>query len=899
MDNSYLNPDRKFFIEQIKFNKEITRAKGHYLYDSEGNAYIDFLAQFGAIPFGYNPDFLWDALNDIRLKEEPSLIQPLISPGAEALARELVAVAPPNIGYVTFTNSGAESVEAAIKVARSKTQRPVILGTVNAFHGKTLGAVSVTSKEVYKVPFLTDTSQFEQVSYGDLSCLENRLSRKDVAAFIVEAVQGEGGMITPPPGYLLKASELCRKFGTLFVLDEVQTGLGRTGRLFAAEHEGVQPDIILLAKALGGGIVPLGACLISKRAWTSSFGKYHSSTFANNHLTCSVGLATLRYLLSNQQALVKQVNERGNYLRNHLEGLVQRYPKAFEKVDGLGLMQGIRLMQWSGEDSYAMSVASTTGNAVPLVCGYLLNEHNILTCPTLNENNVLRIEPPLTIKTEEIDQLINGLENVGKLISKGDFASLLSYTTGISSNYVSVPFNINFSTVNYSHIQFPSPVEKCLGKFAFLIHPTELKDILRIMPASLQYFSDQQKEKFIEWVSSWSSGSSDPGIAYHLPAIRSKLGGYVEGWLVCSLLRPQQMLKLSSYARKVLMQNYIDLCLQKNIDVIGLGAFTSVITRAGTELVDCGVTITTGNSLTAMASVESLKVAAKERGISLSKINVGVVGASGSVGRLVCKSLAFDCAELTLFGNPKNPDAVRDLQVFAGEIYQDLITHWIENSYKVQRNSPLINLIDYKAVPSSLLLKKDNESLLNLYFYIEKQLNEAGYARSPIRVTVDLEQYLPKMSAVVCATSHGHSFIDPSLLAPSAIICDAARPPDVRASVRHTRSDTFVYEGGLIKLPEKVSFGSANLVGLPRGINLACLSETIVLTMSGVRRNYSIGHKIPLEEAREVLALAYQHGFEVLMPSRNEEIFVNYFKSLSSWNSKKVSSELTSINSHG
>lgn len=658
------------------------------------------------------------------------------------------------------------------------------------------------------------------------------------------------------------------------------------GRLFAAEHEGIEPDILLLAKALGGGLVPLGACIVSKRVWTSSFGKYHSSTFANNHLVSSVGLATLRYLLSDEQALVKQVHQKGIYLRKQLDKLVEKYAKAFSKVDGQGLMQGLYLNEWSGEDSYAMSVASTTGNAVPLVCGYLLNEHYVLTCPALNQNNVLRIEPPLTIELTEIDRLILALEEAGKLISKGNFASLLSYTTGIPSSHIDVPSSYDFTKEVHSGVQFPSPSEKCLGKFAFLIHPTEIDDILRIMPASLKHFSEDQKQEFVSWIEKWCSRSSDPGIAYHMPAIRSKLGGYAEGWLMCSLLKPAQILSLSPFEKKVLMEDYIELCQEKNVDIIGLGAFTSVITRAGTELVECDIPITTGNSLTAMASAESLRFAAKEKGINLAKINVGVIGAAGSVGRLVCKSLIFDCGHLTLFGNPKNSSSIKKLQILAGELYQDMICACLEsNSNSKHINKAFIKYVSTTVFHTNILVCKDEKSLIQLYFFVEEGLSLSG-CNSPIRVTVDLERYLPTVAAVVSATSQGYSFIEPDLLSPYTIVCDAARPPDVRSNVQQKRKDIFVYEGALVNLPEQIKFGSANIVGLPIGVNLACLCETITLAMSGVKRNYSIGNEVPLNEAQEVLWLARKHGFEILMPSCNEDIFNNYYEGLSVWNNQ-------------
>ena len=429
-DCTRLNPDRRFLLAHIQFDKPIVRALGHYLYDVDGNEYLDFLAQYGAIPFGHNPPVLWDAVLGVWTNNEPSLVQPLISPAAERLAADLIAVSPCGPGYVTFTNSGAESVEAAIKLARAKTGRPLILSTHRGFHGKTMGALSATGTELYRAPFLVDTTHFEQVEYGNLDVLARRLKQGDVAAFIVEPVQGEAGMVAPPPGYLAAAEALCKAAGTLFVLDEIQTGLGRTGRLFAAEHESIKPDVLLLAKALGGGLVSLGACICAEHAWASDFGLYHSSTFANNHLSCALGIAVLANLLKDDRKLVRDVAAKGQHLRRGLDRLIANYPKAFAAVSGLGLMQGVRLAPWHGDDAYFLAHASSTGTAVPLICGYLLAEHRILTAPTFNHSGVLRLEPSLTVTIGEIDRLLLALEDVARLITDGNFARLFEFITG-------------------------------------------------------------------------------------------------------------------------------------------------------------------------------------------------------------------------------------------------------------------------------------------------------------------------------------------------------------------------------------------------------------------------------------------------------------------------------------
>ena len=873
---TYLNPDRLFLLERIRFDKTIVRAKGHYLYDSEGRAYLDFVAQYGAVPFGYNPDVLWACLEDVRQKEEPSFIQPLLAPGAEALATELVTVAPPELRRVVFTNSGAESMEVGIKLARSATGRPVILSTTSGFHGKTLGAVSATGNPHYREPFLVDTRCFEHIPYNDLESLDARLAKRDVAAFVVEAVQGEGGMITPAPGYLRAAAELCRRAGSLFVLDEVQTGLGRTGRLFACEHEELEVDILLLAKALGGGLVPLGACLCTERVWTRDFGYQHSSTFANSHLSCSVGLATLRHLLEDDRRIVRAAAEKGTYLAHGLQDLVRRHPSAFGGTSGLGLMHGVRLAPWSGEQSYFLSHVSSAGFAVPLVCGYLLNEHGILTAPAFNNSSVIRIEPALTITEPEIDRLLGALDTVADLLNRDDHAALFAYLTG-DGNGTTLAHVSNFSpSANFSRPPVNAGVSisnagECLGRYAFLIHPTTFEDVIQtsVSPAFERY-DERQMSAWAEWLTVFSRKCYEPGVAYHLPVLRSKAGGYAEGWLITCGLTPAQMLRLTRRERDDLMSKYLDVARGLEVNMVGLGAFTSIITRGGTDLEGCGLNLTTGNSLTAIAVTESLKIVARARGIDLQRTSVGVIGAAGSVGRLVAKLLASTASHMVLFGNPANPAAGKNLEILLGELYLDALLR-SQGGLCEGIASPLRDALSRcEPVPAAMLSATDDRAMRDLARLIHAKLNLMGQA-PPVELSVDLARHLPSLGAVVSATNQSEAFIDCTLLAPGAIVCDAARPPAIRFVAR-PRKDVLVYAGGLMMLPEPVRFGRRNLLGFPPGINLACLSECIALAMAGATHSYSLGNRIPVAEAEEVYALARHHGFEVSIREEGDEV---------------------------
>jgi predicted amino acid dehydrogenase len=411
----------------------------------------------------------------------------------------------------------------------------------------------------------------------------------------------------------------------------------------------------------------------------------------------------------------------------------------------------------------------------------------------------------------------------------------------------------------------PNLSEPCLGKFAFLIHPTSLEDLYASGPIELTKLTPRQRENWERWISSWSQRRYEPGIAYHLPVLRSQAGGYVEGWLIAIPLTPTQMMRLKPRDRKQLLEKCVELAKELEVDMLGLGAFTSIISRSGSDLVGCGINVTTGNSLTAMAAAEGLKLAIRRLGGDVGEEEIAVIGAGGSVGRLVCMHLAAECRHLTLFGNPANPGSMQKLKVLAGKLYQDSMERLLNGTISGIGHALLPFIGSIEGAYRASLMHRGPESLRRLHDAVAEEARR-GSLEAPLSVTIDLEQNLPRMEFVVSATSQGKAFIDANVLAPGAVVCDAARPADVAANVRQLRPDVFVYEGGLMRLPEPVYFGRRNVIGCKPGVSLACLSETIVLTMSGVRRDVSVGPEPSLADAEEILRLAHRHGFGVFVP---------------------------------
>ena len=293
-----LNPTIKAMLASLGSDRAFVRGAGTRLYDHAGREYLDCWAQYGVLALGHNPPAVVAAVRDALAAGAPAFLQPYRAPHAEALAEELVRRAPPGIARCVFTNSGAETVEAAIKLARVATGRTRVLSAEGGYHGSTYAAMAASGQPDYRDGFGPLPAGFDTVPYGDADALDARLARDgaQTAAFIVEPIQGRRGAHAPPAGYLARARAACTRHGVALVADEIQTGLGRTGTLFACEQEAVAPDVLLVAKALGGGLFPLGACLASERLWSDDFALRHLSTFANNNLACLAGMVTLREL---------------------------------------------------------------------------------------------------------------------------------------------------------------------------------------------------------------------------------------------------------------------------------------------------------------------------------------------------------------------------------------------------------------------------------------------------------------------------------------------------------------------------------------------------------------------------------------------------------------------------
>jgi ornithine--oxo-acid transaminase len=402
-------------LRTIGYDVGFCRGNGQYLYDREGACYLDLLSGFGVFAIGRNHAALREALKSVLESELPNLVQMDVSTLAGILAERLLARVP-YLDKVFFANSGAESVEAAIKFARAATGRPGIVYCEHAFHGLSYGALSLNGDDTFRGGFGPLLPDCVRIPFNNLFALEKVLRQRTMAAFIVEPIQGKG-VNMPDEDYLKSAADLCRRYATLLVVDEIQTGLGRTGRFLAIEHWDVEPDMVLLAKSLSGGHVPVGAVLARKHIFEKVFDRMdravvHGSTFGKNDLAMAAGIATLNVVTS--EGLIENAARTGDYLMRGLAALSARY-ELLREIRGKGLMIGIEFGNPKSlklKASWNVLEAASRGLFCQLITIPLFRDHKILSQVAGHASHTIKLLPALVISHADCDWILNAFDSV-------------------------------------------------------------------------------------------------------------------------------------------------------------------------------------------------------------------------------------------------------------------------------------------------------------------------------------------------------------------------------------------------------------------------------------------------------------------------------------------------------
>jgi len=389
---AYVNPPLARVMKLSGSPVEVS-ASGSTITDHTGKTYLDFAGGYGVFTLGHRHPRVVAAVKD-QLDRMALSGRTMFNPLMGRLAKRIAEIAPGDLSISFFANSGTEAVEGALKLARAATKRGAIVTTDAAFHGKTLGALSASGRDAFREPFAPLLAGVRRVPFGDAGALREAVDG-DVAAVIVEPIQGEGGVNVPPEGYLRAVREICDAAGAVMIADEVQTGLGRCGALFACDREGVVPDVMTLAKGLSGGVVPIGAYVARPAVWNAAYAKaplLHTSTFGGNELACAAALAALDVL--RDEDLVTNARERGEQLLAGVRRTRERYPAVIADARGAGLLVGVELRS----EGYG-------GSIIPE-----LLKRGVTAAWTLNQQRVIRLEPPLVVTAAEVDAALQAFD---------------------------------------------------------------------------------------------------------------------------------------------------------------------------------------------------------------------------------------------------------------------------------------------------------------------------------------------------------------------------------------------------------------------------------------------------------------------------------------------------------
>ncbi len=809
----FVEPVKSELLARVGLDNCYVRGEGCFLFDEAGRRILDFVSQYGALPFGYNPPEIWQALEETRDQRRPNLATNSLLDGAGQLAKRLIEITPDELTHVVFSNSGAESVEVAIKLCRSATDRRGIVSTEGGFHGLTLGALSTSGNPDFKDGFGVASEDFHCVAYGDADALRRAFEQRlgFYAAFLVEPVQGEAGIIQPPDGYLADVRCICDEHDVLMIADEVQTGLGRTGKMFACERDGIVPDVMTLAKALGGGLMPIGAVLCNERAYSERFGLRHSSTMAGNAMGCYAGLASLELLTRNNNQLIHDVASNGEYLQQRLKQLQEKHPDLIQRVRGVGYLQGIVFDFSSLRDAPGLlGFLGEQQLLIHLIISYLANAERIRVAPSFMGRDVMRVEPALVAGREECDLFVDALDRTLGVLQARNTAAFLASMIGFDEARIRKLSKTQTSEVlETSEVSNAQPTPHVDGRFGFIVHLTSLND-LRQFDDTLQSFSDdelaQLKSKLVDYVDPFLIGEVQ---------VQSQTGKRIQGQFVLVPYTPKELVEMGTDEARELIAMAVQTAADEGASVIGLGGFTSILTQGGMSLDQPNLPpITTGNSFTVAASVHAIRRTCAQQGRDMKLSTLAVLGGAGQIGQAVAMALSKEVGRLILIGSDKNPErTMRRLHDVAANISTHLRSEDLVGSGVIQLATSIEALVE-----------------------------------------ADL---------VVTATSEVDSFIDSRHLKQSAIVCDASRPLNVHASVAEQRPDITLIEGGIIRVPGSTDFEV--YAGPEPDRTFACTAETMVWALEPDKIPRELSATLDLETVAQLDTLASKHGFEVIL----------------------------------
>jgi len=645
----YARPLVARYLASIGLDAVYHRAEGDYLWMLRGEKEVrvlDLVGGFGANLLGHHhPEIIAEARR-LLLMGVPVHAQGSIRAGAGLLAEQLCR----RLGdyVVVFTNSGAETVEAAIKHLHLERHRPVLWAVKGAFHGKTIGAAQLTWMQRDRYSDSGPTVRFIDPDDPEdwESAYEEAKTTDSIGGVFVEVIQGEGGVRPLPQAFLDWLRSTCAALNIPIVVDEIQTGFGRTGTFLASEAFGLQPDYLCLSKALGAGLAKIGALLIRRQRFQAEFSVAQTSTFAEDDWSSMLALKALEII--DRDGLIERCRIQGQEVLEGVNSLRADFPEVVKAVRGRGLMLGMELADPSQSASITLSAMWQQGYLGWLLSAYLLNVHDIRVAPTLSQPSTLRIEPSAYISSTDIRKFMDALRLMCRALANGDSAHLLAFLVGRLPEPVSESRFVRTFAVESVRTQ------RRVGFIGFLNTPRQLG----VVDPSLGRFSDMELDALVERTSAFVRPAMSDRVN-----IRSGTGEEVHFSMIGIDRTAEQVARLRAGDDLAEVVEDIDravaLARNEGCLAVGLGGYTSSVTSNCLRIRTKGIALTSGNSLAVGMGVRALEKAAEHLNIRLSRSWLGVVGVPGNIAATFAKMMAADVRGLVLVARSANSPKMR------------------------------------------------------------------------------------------------------------------------------------------------------------------------------------------------------------------------------------------------
>jgi acetylornithine/succinyldiaminopimelate/putrescine aminotransferase/predicted amino acid dehydrogenase len=737
---------------------------------------------------------------------------------------------------------------------------PAFLAVERGFHGKTSGSLKLTHRAEYQAPWRSIGPASEFLPAGDEVALEQALEAStlryvdlevgtdgevqlaprelvNVAACFVEPIQGEGGVHEIAHDYLRRLRAAADRHGFPLVFDEIQSGMGRTGRFFAGEHTGVAGDYYLLSKSLGAGLAKISAMLVARDRYIDEFGTLHTSTFADDDFSSELALVGMDLIEEDDEALMRRCAATGDQFLGRLRDLMARYPDQIRAVRGRGLMIGVELAEQRESPSALIRELAAQELLGFMVSGWFLRERAIRVAPTLSARATVRIEPSAYIEAADIERFCGALEELVGHLRAGDAYRLVRFVVGRAGEPVRDVARPARRPVG------PQPGAGA-ARVGFLTHFLAAGDLLDWDPQLAPLDADDCARFLFR-----TRGMVEPFVAART-ALRSPLGSRVQATIIGLPFTPDQVVDEmrsggGQWARE-LIDHGIELARRSGCAVVGFGGFTSILTGNCRTVIASDIALTTGNSLTAAAALEAAQRACHR--LELPRRVLGVVGAMGNIGRVLAEVASDWVDEIVLVGRP---GAERRLREAAAAIYAA--------SARRAGGSPTDAGGLCATMAERGLLGGGGDERDELGEWLLRRADELG-ERAPVRVATDLAALID-CDVVLTASNAARPVVLPEHVAADrhVVVCDVAVPRDVHDSVLDRRPRATVLEGGVVRAPLGQSLTISGM-NLPPGEVYGCLAETLLMGLAGIGENFSYGALDPTR-IRRVRDLALMHGF--------------------------------------